>query len=91
MNDKVILTIDATLMQLGKMRRQVEIEKSELSKLQGRRSALEDRLRTEFGIRGGVEEARKRIRQLDEQINRRNKSIAEEIEALRGKYDFGEI
>jgi len=91
MSNEKTKTIDATLMQLSRMRRQVELEKAELNKLQGRRSALEDRLRNEFSIRGGVEEARKRIKALDDQLTRRNKAITEEIETLRGKYDFGEI
>jgi len=85
-------SIDSTLMRLGKMRRQVEIEKTELSKLQGKRSALEDRLRNEFGNTAAG--WRRRGGALSSSMTssaRRNKAINEELEALRGKYDFGEI
>lgn len=90
-NKQDAASIDSTLMALAKMRRQVELEKTELSKAQGRRGALEDRLRKDFGLRGGVDEARKRIRQLDDQLARRNKAIADEMAKLREKYDFGEL
>lgn len=79
--------IDKTLRELGKLSREIELEEREVQTKKGKRDALFDQLRNEFGVRN-LKEAKKKIKVLEVSITRKNDYIEKKMKELKETYEF---
>jgi predicted nuclease with TOPRIM domain len=81
------MTPEQILRQCNRLRREIEEAKQVRSEKMGERQALLRQLKERFGC-DSLEDARKRISNLDVQITRRNKKIDQLYRELQRKYDL---
>jgi len=87
MSEEEITSIDTKLRRLKKLALELEEAKSDRDKKIGERDALLADLRNRFKM-NSVDDARKRITALDNQLARRNKAIDKQFKAIADKYEI---
>jgi len=79
--------IEKKLRRLSKLRNDIEYEKGELNKKEGKLQSLMERLKREFSI-STIDEATKRMNSLKTQLSRRSETLEKDFEELEKNYEF---
>jgi len=86
-NNKGEQTPEQILRRVNKILEGIEEAKADKQQSIGRREELFAQMKRSYGI-ATIDQAEKRIKALDEQITRRNKSVVTLFEKLEEEYDF---
>ncbi len=87
MEEREPLSPETVLRRVNKIKREIEEAKAERDKCLGRKEELLNQMKRDYGV-GSLEEAKRRIKALDEQIMRRNAKIDRLFVQLQEKYEF---
>lgn len=79
--------IEKRLRKLAKLREDIDYEKSELNKKEGKRQSIMERLKREFNM-SSIDEATKKANLLKAQLERRSIQLEKDLEELEKNYEF---
>lgn len=80
-----VQTIDPSV--LLNMKKELDEKKARVKTLEGRRSALYDQLKNEFGC-SSIEEADEKIKSMDVDLNKKKEDLQIGIQNLQQKYEW---
>ena len=81
------LTIEQKLRRVNKLKKDLDDAKSEKDQKVGERKGLLAQLKQQFGA-NNLTDAKRRIKNVEEQLNRRNKTIDSLFDKLSEQYEF---
>ena len=81
------LTIEQKLRRVNKLKKDLDDAKSEKDQKVGEKKGLLTQLKQQFGA-NNLTDAKRRIKNVEEQLNRRNKTIDSLFDKLSEQYEF---